>query len=155
MNVKENIARHIREIHFGNNWTDSSMQEVLEDITWQEATTTVAPCNSIALLVFHMNFYLNVVHNRVLRTPNKMKHEDSLIAPSVSSENDWQTLQNKTWEDAEAFAKCIEQLPESQLWEEISPERGNFYKNIHGVVEHNHYHLGQIVVLKKLIRGGF
>jgi hypothetical protein len=58
----------------------------------------------------------------------------------------------QTWADAEAFAGFIEQMPESRLWENISEKYGSFYRNIQGVIEHNHYHLGQIVILKKIIR---
>ncbi len=44
----------------------------------------------------------------------------------------------------------IEQLPESKLWETFSDEKyGNYYRNIHGIIEHIHYHLGQIVLIKK------
>ncbi len=37
MNTAKEIARHIREIHVGNNWTDSCMKDVLQDITFKEA----------------------------------------------------------------------------------------------------------------------
>jgi hypothetical protein len=26
---------------------------------------------------------------------------------------------------------------------------GNYYRNIHGIIEHIHYHLGQIVLIEK------
>ncbi len=46
----------------------------------------------------------------------------------------------------------IEQLPESKLWETFSDEKyGNYYRNIHGIIEHSHYHLGQIVLIKKIL----
>jgi len=46
----------------------------------------------------------------------------------------------------------IEQLPESQLWVTFSQEKyGNYYRNLHGIIEHIHYHLGQIVLIKKII----
>jgi hypothetical protein len=30
--------------------------------------------------------------------------------------------------------------------------KGSFYKKLQGVIEHNYYHLGQIVILKNLIK---
>ena len=28
---------------------------------------------------------------------------------------------------------------------------GTYYRNFHGLIEHAHYHLGQIVLIKKLV----
>ena len=44
------------------------------------------------------------------------------------------------------------QLSEIQLWENMSDEKyGNYYRNVHGIIEHSHYHLGQILLVKKLL----
>jgi len=151
MSLTKQIATHLREVHFGGNWTWSNFKEHLTELNWKQATEQVANCNSIATLVYHMNFYLNIVSMRVQGQVLDFKHEDSVAAPQIHSDQDWQHLLEKTWSDAEAFAKLIEQLPEQKLWENISSRYGNYYKNIHGVIEHNHYHLGQIVILKKIL----
>lgn len=151
--ITHELARHIREIHFGNNWTDSVLQDVLKDVTWQQAIATPIPnANSIAVLVYHTNFYLNYVHKSIKEGVYKFDHEDSFKVPPIQSEADWQALLQKTWDDAEAFAQTVEKLPDSpNLYEIVAPFQNSFYKNIQGVVEHNHYHLGQIVLLKKLL----
>lgn len=65
---------------------------------------------------------------------------------------DWEKLQDKLWDDAENFARLVEQMPESKLGEDFSDNKyGNYYRNIHGIIEHTHYHLGQIVLIKKLL----
>jgi len=59
---------------------------------------------------------------------------------------------NKTWADAEYFVTLIEQLPESKPGEIFTDEKyGNYYRNIHGIIEHTLYHLGQIVLIKKIL----
>ena len=61
-------------------------------------------------------------------------------------------MQADTWTDAEKFVRLIQQLPEHQLWETFAKgEYGNYYRNIQGVTEHVHYHLGQIVLIKKML----
>lgn len=60
---------------------------------------------------------------------------------------------NKTWTDAENFASLIEQLPESKLDEIFVDEKyGSYYRNFLGIIEHIHYHLGQIVLIKKILQ---
>lgn len=55
MNLMGQIAKHLKEVHFGVNWTWSNLKDNLADITWQQATTQVYSFNSIATLVYHMN----------------------------------------------------------------------------------------------------
>jgi hypothetical protein len=57
--------------------------------------------------------------------------------------------------DTEELAWLIEQLPDEQLETTFLEARyGSLYRNLHGNIEHLHYHLGQIVLLKKWIRAG-
>jgi hypothetical protein len=84
--------------------------------------------------------------------PLNAKDKYSFDLPPIKSENDWQAMLEKTWNDAETFANLIERLPEEKLSETFVEEKyGNYYRNLQGIVEHVHYHLGQIVLLKKLL----
>lgn len=53
MNVTEQIAKQLRTVYFGGNWTSVNFKETLADVTWQQATTQVYSCNTIAILVYH------------------------------------------------------------------------------------------------------
>jgi hypothetical protein len=76
----------------------------------------------------------------------------SFNLPPIQSQEDWEKLLHKTWADAENLASLIEQLPESKLAETFTDEKyGSYYRNIHGIIEHSHYHLGQIVLVKKIL----
>jgi hypothetical protein len=152
MEFKTQIAKHLREVHTGKNWTWSWMKEVLKDVTWKEATTHIYDFNCIATLVNHMNFYVkNVI--RVLEG-GKLEgtDKDSFVYPAIKNQTDWKKMLNTTWEDAERLSSLIEQMKDVQLGENMADEKyGNFYRNLHGIIEHNHYHLGQIVLIKKIL----
>lgn len=152
MNLTGQIAKHFREIHFGGNWTSVNLKDNLADLTWQQATTQVYSFNTIAALVFHINYFvgaaLKVLQGNALDAHDKY----SFDLPPIRSQEDWQNLLDKTYTDAENFARLVEQLPESKLWEDFTDKKyGNYYNNIHGIIEHNHYHLGQIVLIKKIL----
>ncbi len=152
MNLTAQIAKHFRDIHFGGNWTCSNVKDNLEGISWQQVTTQVDSFNTIAKLVYHMNYYVSAVLKVLQEQPLNAKDAYSFDHPPIRSQEDWEALVNKTLTDAESFAKEIEQLPESRLWDTLLEEKyGNYYRNIHGIIEHTHYHLGQIVIIKKLI----
>jgi hypothetical protein len=146
------LARHFREIHFGGNWTSSNLKDNLADLTWQQATTQVYTLNTIAALVFHMNYYIDAVLKVLQGEPLNAHDKYSFDHPPILSQEDWNGLLDKSWRDAENFACLIEQLPEHKLWETFLDEKyGNYYRNIHGIIEHSHYHLGQIVLIKKIL----
>jgi len=152
MNVTGQIAKHFREIHFGGNWTSVNLKDNLEDLSWQQATTQVYSFNTIATLVYHMNYYVSAVLKVLQGEALNAKDIYSFDHPPILSQVDWEKLLEKTWADAEKFASLIEQLQETKLWETFSDEKyGNYYRNIHGIIEHCHYHLGQIVLIKKIL----
>lgn len=152
MNLAAQIAKHFREVYFGGNWTCSSFKETLAGVTWQQATTKVHSFNTIATLVYHTNYYVSAVLKVLQGEPLNASDKYSFDHPPIQSKEDWERLLEKAWTDAESFASLIKQLPESKLWENLSaPKYGNYYRNIHGIIEHNHYHLGQIALVKKIL----
>jgi hypothetical protein len=152
MNLTAQIAKHFREVHFGENWTSVNLKETLSDVTWQQAMTKVDSFNTIAVLVYHINYYVSAVLKVLQGQPLNASDKYSFDCPQIGSQEDWQKLLNKTWTEAESFVVEVEKLPESKLWEDFSDSKyGNYYRNLVGVIEHIHYHLGQIVLLKKLL----
>lgn len=153
MKLAEQIAKHFRQVFFGGNWTSVSMKETLKDVNWQEATTQIDSFNTIAALVFHINYYVSAVLKVLQGESLNASDKYSFDYPRIQGDEEWQNLLDKTWKDAAVFATLVQQLPESKFEDAFSNERyGNYYTNIHGIIEHTHYHLGQIVLIKKLVR---
>ena len=152
MNLPKQIATHFRTFYTGGNWTDVNLKDSLEGVTWQQATTSIFNCNTIAVLIYHMNYYVRLQTKVLQGQPLDGNDKYAFDAPPVQSAEDWEQLKNSVYTDAENFANLIEQLPEEKLDEIFHSEKyGNYYRNLQGIVEHNHYHLGQIVLLKKII----
>lgn len=152
MNLTKQIAKHFREVHFGGNWTCSNLKDNLADIRWQQAIKPVHSFNTIATLLYHMNYFVAAVLKVLEGEPLDANDKYSFDHPPISCQEDWQRLLDKALADAEKFAVLVEQLPESKLWENFSEEKyGNYYRNIHGIIEHTHYHLGQIALVKKIL----
>lgn len=153
MNTSQQIAKHFREVHFGGNWTCSNLRDNLSDVTWQQATRQVYSLNTIAALVYHTHYYVAAVI-KVLQGGELDAHDKySFSHPPIHSQEDWENLLNKVWEDAETFETLLKKLPEASLWDNIWEEKyGIYYRNLHGIIEHTHYHLGQIAIIKKIVQ---
>ena len=153
MQLTAQIAKHFREVYFGGNWTSSNLKEHFADVTWQQATARVYGLNTIAILVFHRSYYVSAVLKVLQGGPLDAKDIYSFDHPPIQSQAEWAEMLTKVWSEAETLAVLIEQLPETQLRADFTDQKyGNYYRNLHGVIEHIHYHLGQIVVIKKLVK---
>jgi uncharacterized damage-inducible protein DinB len=154
MSLTRQIAQHLREVYFGDNWTAVDLTESLAGVSWQQATTKVYSFNTIAALVYHMGYYVGAARQVLQGGPLSSSDKYSFALPPIESAADWEQLLRKTWTEVEALARLIEQLPENKLWEDFSENKyGNYYRNLHGIIEHSYYHLGQIVLIKKLLPG--
>jgi hypothetical protein len=152
MMATKQIAKHFRDAHFGGNWTSVNLKDTLTDVDWKQATTKVYDLNTIAVLVFHINYYvgaiLKVLQGEALNASDKF----SFDLPAIASEEAWQELVFKVLTEAEQLAIHIENLAEEKLSQDFAdPKYGSYYRNLLGVTEHTHYHLGQISLLKKII----
>lgn len=152
MSLSKQIAKHVRDIYFGKNWTNSNIKEKLEGVDWKQATTQINSYNTIAMLVFHTNYYLAGIMNVLKGGELEIRDKFSYELPPIVSEEDWQKLKNKAFDEAEEFARLIEEMPDEKFWTGFVKEAyGNYYRNIHGSIEHLYYHFGQIVLIKKSI----
>lgn len=152
MNTPAQIATHLRAVYFGGNWTSSNLKDHLADVTWQQATTQVYGLNTIAKLLYHLSYYVREVSKVLQGEPLTASDKYSFTHPPIGSQEDWEEMLNKVWAEAEIFAGLIEQMPESKIWEDFAdPKYGNYYRNLQGIIEHIHYHLGQIVLIKKIL----
>ena len=155
MSITAQIAKNLREVYFGGNWTSVNLKDNLADVNHEQATQKVHTFNTIATLVYHIGYYITAVTKVLEGGTLDAKDEHSFSHPPIKSEEDWQNLLNKTWNQAQHFADLIEQIPDSQLEENFTdPKYGNYYRNLQGIVEHTHYHLGQIVLIKKILQSG-
>lgn len=153
MTTAAHIAQHFREFYKGRNWTWVWFEEVIKDVTWQEANQQMESFNTIAVLVYHMHYYVRLQSHVLNGGSMEGYDKDPFNAPPVHSAADWEAVLENVYAEGEAFALMIEKFSDERL-EEIFLEKryGSIYRNLHGNIEHMHYHLGQIVLLKKMIR---
>jgi len=153
MNIAEHIARHLRDVYAGQNWTEVNLQDTLEDITYEEASQlTPASVNTIAGLVHHLAFWNRVMAQRMAGIRVEIPESNGYDNSPLLEAGQWQHLKKECFQTGEALAHVISVLPTARLEQEILPGYPTAYKSLQGCVEHVHYHLGQIVLLKQLIR---
>ena len=124
MKLPSLLAAHFRQVNFGGNWTWVNLKETLKDITWEQATTKLDSLNTIAMLAYHINYYVVAITKVLQGNPMEAHDKYSFDCPPIQNEEDWEKMKEKIFAEAETLA---------------------------GLIEHTHYHLGQIVIIKKLL----
>jgi uncharacterized damage-inducible protein DinB len=151
-NTKQ-IAKRFREVILNGTWVaNTNFKDQLSNLDWKIATTEIKSLNTIAILAQHIHYYINGI-NRVFKGGTlDIRDQFSFDFPAMQSQKDWETFLLRFWNDAETFAAMIEQMPDEKLKQVFVDEKyGTYQRNIDGMIEHSYYHLGQIVLLKKMI----
>lgn len=152
MYVPQQIAKHLRDVFIGKNWTCSTIKEHLENVTLEQATKQVFGLNSIFTLLHHIAYYIPAQINVLQGKPLIASDAESFILPEIKTEMEWEVYKKNIFINAEKLAMLVENLPEEKLTQNFEQEKyGSYYRNLTGLIEHTHYHLGQIVIIKKII----
>lgn len=153
MQTTSTLAARFREVILSGTWiANTNYRHQLEGLNWQVATAAVGSLNTIAVLAQHIHYYIHGV-KQVFEGGNlDIKDKFSFDFKPITSQQEWDAFLNRFWSDAEALALLIEQLPETKLNDAFVDEKyGTWLRNIDGLVEHSYYHLGQIVLIKKIL----
>ncbi|WP_404984390.1 DUF1572 domain-containing protein [Chryseobacterium sp. M5] len=153
MSTTSQLSKRFREVLLDGKWiANTNFKEQLSDVTWEQATTKIDSLNTIAMLTFHIDYYIAGLVNVFEGGDLEIKDKFSFDLPPIESQQEWESLLNKLWQDSEKFATLLEQMPDSKLDEVFVNEKyGTYLRNIDGMIEHAYYHLGQITLIKKMI----
>jgi hypothetical protein len=154
MKNTQDLANRFREVLLNGTWVANTNYKVqLENLSLQIAQTKVGDLNTIAILAQHIHYYIKGVSVVFKGGTLDIKDAYSFDFPPMTSETEWKSFLNTFFKDAEEFASLVEQLPENILKDNFTDKNyGTYQRNIEGMIEHCYYHLGQIVVIKKMIQ---
>jgi uncharacterized damage-inducible protein DinB len=148
------LANRFREVLLDGKWiANTNLRDQLADLSWTEATKKVGTLNTIAALSFHLNYYIGGVLQVFEGGALEIRDKYSFDLPPIESAEAWEQLLSTLWANAENFAVQVEIMTDEQLGAAfVDPKYGTYRRNIEGMIEHCYYHLGQITLLKKMIR---
>ena len=147
------IANRLHEVLLDGKWiANTNFKEQIESVNWEQAIQKVENLNTIALLTFHINYYLAGILNVFEGGTLDIRDKYSFDLPEIKIEADWIKLVNDFLSNSEKFVEYVEQMDNNTLDQPFVDEKyGSYLRNIEGVIEHSYYHLGQISLIKKMI----
>ena len=147
------LSQRLEEVFLNGKWiANTNFKIALDDVHFEQATTLHGNHNSIAALTFHINYYLDGLLNVFKGGPLEIRDKYSFDMPSLNTEKEWTDLKNVLYNNATLFSTYVKGCSDDQLHMVfVKEEYGTYRRNIERIIEHAFYHLGQILLLKKII----
>jgi hypothetical protein len=158
MSEAERIAEQLERTWNGDAWHGPSLKELTDGLTAKQAAAHhVSEAHSIWELVLHCTGWLREVERRLGGTdPAEPEGGDWPSVGKVVDER-WTAARADLGVAVAGLARGIRHFDEAQLATRVGQQRdpalgtgGTYYVMLHGAVQHNLYHAGQIALLRKL-----
>jgi uncharacterized damage-inducible protein DinB len=134
----------------GEAWHGPHLEELLKDVSAQQAAAhPVSGAHSIWELVNHVGSWNAILAERASGNAVAVTEQQDWPPVTDTSAESWKRALDQMRASRAQLRNAIEKLNEAQL-DDIAPGKDHsIYVMLHGGVQHDLYHAGQIAVLKK------
>lgn len=153
MTIRMILSNRFREVILNGTWiANTNFKNELDALDWKTATAPFQDLNTIALLAQHIHYYIQGIKNVLTGGELEIRDVFSFDFQEILSQKQWDDFLHKFWNDSEEFASLIEKMPEERFYDAfVDIKYGTYLRNIDAMIEHSYYHLGQIVMIKKIL----
>ena len=157
-NVMSEVRRIASELHRayeGPAWHGPALKEILAGVGWEMAAARpIAEAHSIWELVLHLTVWMNVVRRRLAgaEIPTLTSEQDWPASPEAS-EAAWNAAIEGLAAAQRDLEAAVREMTDERLREIVQGDVPYpIHVMLHGTVQHNLYHGGQMALLKKAAR---
>ena len=145
----ERIVDQFQRAWDGDAWHGTSLRQMLSDVTAAEANVRpITGAHTIAEIVQHLSYWKWASVERAAGALVSPSHEEQWPAHRDAGEAAWKEalalLESRHQRRCYALAK----FSDERLTNPIAGRDYNLYVQLHGTVQHDIYHAGQIALLK-------
>lgn len=136
----------------GEAWHGPSLNQLIDGIAAEDASAhTVPRAHSIWELVNHIAAWNIIVRRRLTGEHVNVTAEMDWPPVWEASDVEWKRTLDSLAESRARLRKVVEALKDDQLEQKVPDGDYTAYVTLHGLVQHDLYHAGQIAVLKKAV----
>lgn len=145
------IVKLFTDLQHGDCWIGNNFKQTLHGVDAAMAAESISESgNSIWQLTSHIIYWRSTVVNRLSNVDSVPPFKDFLLPVELNDVNWKQTLQD--FEAAyHALRAAIIKIKDEQLDRPTVRKEQTFYQLIMGCLQHDAYHLGQMIVLKNAV----
>jgi uncharacterized damage-inducible protein DinB len=147
------LADQIRRAFDGEAWHGDSVLEILEGVNAETAAAhPIRGAHSIWELVLHIACWDDVTIQRASGNALMPRAEQNFPPVKDTSDAAWKEAVERLTKTHTQLIETVAAFPDDRLREQVPGKTGDFYDFYYlfsGIVQHELYHAGQIVLLKR------
>jgi len=152
----DRIRDQFRRAFEGEAWHGPSVLALLDGVTAQQAAAHPIPgAHSIWELTLHIAAWERACLRRLNGDPAQLTDAEDWEPINDTSDAAWEAMKQQLIDNHHELLDAIARVDESRLDETIYQDPNipysSIYVTLHGVVQHDLYHAGQIAMLKKAL----
>jgi uncharacterized damage-inducible protein DinB len=159
MTEADRLLDQFKRAHDGDPWHGSPVTAILKGVTAQQAATLPPNgAHSIWALVLHMTGWRNEVADRAKGKPSGEPAAGDYPAIVDPTPARWKAALAALDASHENLMTVVRGMSDEQLLKPTNDPRNrplgtgvSYYELLHGIVQHDAYHAGQIAILKKVL----
>ena len=150
MSEVKRIHDQLRRSFEGPAWHGPSIKELVADVTARKAASKpLAGAHSIWEIVLHIAAWEEGARRRLTGDRAELSTEEDWPPVNDTSEAAWREALEFMERNHLGLREAISGLDDARLPEPVVDGMSSVYGTLHGVIQHNLYHAGQIALLKK------
>jgi uncharacterized damage-inducible protein DinB len=152
-NESQRIADQLKRAWSGEAWHGPSVTKILSGVDARTAAARPLPgVHSIWDLALHITNWDTVVRRRIAGDVFAVSaEEDWPPVPEPATPAEWRKTLHGLQTAHTRLLAAVRSFPQQGLGERVRGKNYNFYVMLHGIVQHDLYHAGQIALLKSAL----
>lgn len=152
MKEVQRLKLRMQEMFDGEPWLDVSLVPVLRQVSASLAAKKIrADRNSIWEIVNHLAAWKESVLRRLTVGKETTPDHNFFLPVENKSDAAWEASLHALQQAHEKWMKFLETLDDNELDKIYEGNEQIWHYHIEGMIQHDAYHLGQIVLLTKLL----
>lgn len=150
----KHIKDALRRLYEGEVWHGPSIKEILIDITPEQAVKRLTPkSKNIAEYLIHITNWRTFALEKLTGSDTFdiiLNSEADWSVVNEITKDKWEEIQEGYEESQKEILEVLETYTDRKLENIVSGRKYSFYTLLYGVIHHDIYHSGQMMMLKRL-----
>ena len=152
MNEVERIASQIDLTYRDGFWGGGSIRDLFRGLAASEAASHPIPdAHSAWEIALHVAVWHNIFRSRIVDKDAEHHYETDWPTPEDTTDENWTAALHELDQSHKALVDAVRNLNVEDLDKRVRGKEFTFYEMLHGISQHDHYHAGQVLMLRKAI----
>lgn len=152
MSENKRISNLYQSVYNGEPWLEVTLAKTLKDVNAEQAYRKINPkLNTIWEIVNHLIQWRRNILKRVQGEITTTPDHNYFVPVIDPSEAAWEQSLQSLEKSQESWNAFFLDFNDADLDKIYANNNHTYYEHLHGIIQHDVYHLGQIVILKKLL----